>query len=432
MNLPAFLAAKRDGERHDDASLQAFVMGVASGDVPDYQAAAWLMAVMFRGLDDHETGVLTEAMADSGARLDLGDLPYTVDKHSTGGVGDKTTLVLAPLLATLGATVAKASGRGLGHTGGTIDKLESIPGFRVALDEAAFLHQAREVGVVVAGQSKAMAPADGVLYALRDATATVGSPPLIAASVMSKKLAGGAKSIVLDVKVGRGAFMKDLEAGRDLARRMRAIGAHAGRNVAVVLSSMEQPLGRTVGNALEVREAIETLEGRGPHDLRELVVTLATEVLAASGRTVDRSGVEAALDDGSARQRFDAWIEAQGGDLNHPDALAVAPGTWILESDRDGVVVELDALAVGEVVRALGGGRMKKEDAVDLGVGVSLHAKLGDAVAAGDPLVTVHHRDGRGLEEAKEELARAVRVADAATPAPLIFEVLPARGEPDT
>lgn len=430
MNLPAFIAEKRDAHAHDDADLEAFVRGVADGTVPDEQAAAWLMAVVFRGLTDRETGVLTEAMADSGARLDLSDLPHTADKHSTGGVGDKTTLVLAPLLATLGATVAKASGRGLGHTGGTIDKLEAIPGYRAALDEAAFRAQAREVGVVVAGQSASMAPADGVLYALRDATATVASPPLIAASVMSKKLAGGAASIVLDVKVGRGAFMKDLEAGRDLARRMRAIGVHAGRNVAVVLSGMEQPLGRTVGNALEVREAIETLEGGGPPDLRELVLVLAREVLAASGLPADPATVAAPLDDGRARATFDRWIAAQGGDLAHPDALALAPDAVTLEADTDGVVAELDALAVGRAVRALGGGRAAKGDAVDLGVGVTLAAKVGDAVSAGAPLLTIHHRDGRGLDAARTALAAAVRIADAAEAPPLIHEVLPAGDAP--
>ena len=428
MNLPAFIAAKRDGATHDDADLRAFVRGVADGSVPDEQAAAWLMAVVFRGLNDHETAVLTDAMADSGARLALGDLPHTVDKHSTGGVGDKTTLVLAPLLATLGATVAKASGRGLGHTGGTIDKLESIPGYRAALDEAAFLAQAREVGVVVAGQSASMAPADGVLYALRDATATVASPPLIAASVMSKKLAGGAASIVLDVKVGRGAFMKDLDAGRDLARRMRAIGAHAGRRVAVVLSSMEQPLGRTVGNALEVREAIATLEGGGPPDLRELVLALAREVLAASGLPADPATVAAPLDDGRAKATFERWIAAQGGDLAHDDALALAPDVVTIDADRDGVLADLDALAVGRAVRALGGGRAAKGDAVDLGVGVTLAAKVGDPVAAGAPLLTIHHRGGRGLDAARAALADAVRIDDAASPPPLIHEVLPADG----
>jgi len=424
MHVPDFLQRKRDGEAHAPDDLRAFVRGVARGEVPDYQAAAWLMAVYFRGLDDDETAVLTEAMADSGDRLDLSGLPHTVDKHSTGGVGDKTTLVLAPLLASLGATVAKMSGRGLGHTGGTIDKLESIAGFRTTLSEEAFLTQARDVGVVVVGQSKDLAPADGVLYALRDATATVPSLPLIAASVMSKKLAGGAASIVLDVKVGRGAFMADVAHGRELGRTMRAIGRRAGREVRVLLSGMDQPLGRAVGNALEVREAIATLDGDGPDDLRELVVALASQVLSASGLDGDPERVRTALEDGTARTRFDRWIEAQGGDLDAADSLALAPGREELRAERDGVLADLDALAVGRAARALGGGRSRKDEDVDLGVGVDLHAKIGDPVEAGLPVATLLHRDGRGLDDAREALRGAIRIADEAPVPPLIQAVL--------
>jgi pyrimidine-nucleoside phosphorylase/thymidine phosphorylase len=424
MHVPDFLQRKRDGQAHAADELRAFVRGVARGEVPDYQASAWLMAVYLRGLDDDETAVLTEAMADSGDRLDLSGLPHTVDKHSTGGVGDKTTLVLAPLLASLGATVAKMSGRGLGHTGGTIDKLESIAGFRTTLSEEAFLDQARDVGVVVVGQSKELAPADGVLYALRDATATVPSLPLIAASVMSKKLAGGAASIVLDVKVGRGAFMADVAHGRELGRAMRAIGRRAGRGVRVLLSGMDQPLGRTVGNALEVREAIDALDGRGPDDLRELVVALASQVLAASGLDGDPARVRTALADGTARARFDRWIEAQGGDLDAPASLALAPGRDEVVAERDGVLADLDALAVGRAARALGGGRSRKDEAVDLGVGVELHAKIGDPLEAGGPIATLRHRDGRGLEEARAMLTGAIRIADEATAPPLIQDVL--------
>ena len=421
MHVPDFLQVKRDRDAHDPASLRAFVAGVADGSVPDYQAAAWLMAVCFAGMTDEETAVYADALADSGDRLDLADLPHTVDKHSTGGVGDKTTLVLAPLLAALGATVAKVSGRGLGHTGGTIDKLESIPGYRATLDEATFLRQAHEVGVVVSGQSKRMAPADGVLYALRDATATVASLPLIAASVMSKKLAGGARAIQLDVKVGRGAFMRDLDQGRELGRLMRVIGERAGRSVGVTLSSMEQPLGRTVGNALEVREAIEALHGGGPADLRELTIALASDLLTASGLDGSPERVAAALDDGTAHARFVRWIEAQGGDLEHPDALALAPDAVDLPADRDGVVAELDALAFGRAVRLLGGGRAAKGDDVDLGVGVRLLAKVGDPVAAGEPVATLVHRGGRGLDAARAVLSGAVRIGDSAEPAPLVL-----------
>ncbi len=424
MRVQDFIETKRDGRTHSEADLRAFVNGVARGDVPDYQAAAWLMAVHFRGLDDEETAVLTDAMAASGDRLDLSGLDHTVDKHSTGGVGDKTTLVLAPLLAACGATVAKVSGRGLGHTGGTIDKLESIPGYRTSLHDDEFLDQAREIGVVVTGQSGEMAPADKVLYALRDATATVASLPLIAASVMSKKLAGGAASIVLDVKVGRGAFMADAERGRALGRTMRAIGLHAGRNVRVVLSGMEQPLGRTVGNALEVREAIATLDGGGPDDLRELVVVLAAEVLEASGLDAGPERIAVALDDGSARRRFDRWIEAQGGDLDDPNALALAPDRVEIAAPSDGVLADLDALQVGRAVRLLGGGRTRKDDPVDLGVGVELHAKIGSSVRRGEAVATVVHRDGRGLDEARAVLMGAVRVADHAESPPLVLETL--------
>ncbi len=424
MHVPTFIEAKRDGGTHTDTDLRAFVGGVARGEIPDYQAAAWLMAVFFRGLSDEETSVLTDAMAASGDRLDLQGLPHTVDKHSTGGVGDKTTLVLAPLLAACGATVAKVSGRGLGHTGGTVDKLESIPGYRTSLHDDAFLRQAREIGVVVAGQSGEMAPADKVLYALRDATATVASLPLIAASVMSKKLAGGAASIVLDVKVGRGAFMADAEQGRALGRTMRAIGRHSGRNVRVVLSGMEQPLGSAVGNALEVREAIAALDGGGPDDLRELVVILAAEVLEASGLEASPERIEAALDDGSARRRFDRWIEAQEGDLDDPDALALAPDRVEIAAPEDGVLADLDALRVGRAVRLLGGGRTRKDDRVDLGVGVELHAKIGDPVRRGEAVATVVHRDGRGLDEARAALMGAIRIAEHAEAPPLVLELL--------
>jgi pyrimidine-nucleoside phosphorylase/thymidine phosphorylase len=424
MRLPDFIQAKRDGRAHGEAALRAFVDGVAAGEVPDYQAAAWLMAVYFQGLSDDETARLTEAMADSGDRLDLSGLHHTVDKHSTGGVGDKTTLVLAPLLAAHGATVAKVSGRGLGHTGGTIDKLESLPGYRASLSEEAFLRQAREVGIVVAGQTAELAPADGVLYALRDATATVESLPLIAASVMSKKLAGGASAIVLDVKVGRGAFMRDRAHGRELGRLMRAIGRRSGREVRVVLSGMEQPLGRAVGNALEVREAMDALDGGGPADLRELVVTLACQVLDASGLPSEPEAVVAALDDGRARSRFERWVEAQGGDLDATEALALAPGRAELAAPADGVLAELDALAVGRAVKLLGGGRTRKGEAVDLGVGVELHAKVGDPVRRGEPVATLVHRDGRGLEDARAELERAVRVAEHGDAPPLVLEVL--------
>ena len=384
------------------------------------------MAVCWRGMTGPETAALTEAMAASGDRIDLSDLPHTVDKHSTGGVGDKTSLVLAPLLAACGATVAKMSGRGLGHTGGTIDKLESVAGFRSSLSDREFLEQARSVGVVITGQSRELAPADGLLYALRDATATVGSVPLIASSVMSKKLAGGARSIVLDVKVGSGAFMKTLAEARELAQTMLAIGSQAGRRMRAVLSAMEEPLGLAVGNALEVREAASCLQGEGPADLRALCLTLAAQVLAASGIARGEAEIAQVLGSGLAFERLERWIAAQGGDPTSLADLELAPDQTLVRAPRAGVLSALDALEIGQAVRVLGGGRDAKTDPIDLGVGLLLHAKVGDPVAAGEPVATLYHRGGHGLEEALRSVRRALSVADAGAPRPLILELLEA------
>jgi pyrimidine-nucleoside phosphorylase len=414
---------KRRGEPHTRARLEALVLGYVRGEIPDYQMAAWLMAVCWRGMSDRETADLTEIMAASGHQLDLGAFAHSVDKHSTGGVGDKTTLVLVPLVASLGATVAKMSGRGLGHTGGTVDKLESIPGFRATLDEDTFMRQAHEIGVALTGQSGDLTPADGLLYALRDATGTVASVPLIASSVMSKKLAGGARSIVLDVKCGQGAFMKSEDEARDLARTMVAIGAHAGRTVRAVLSNMDQPLGHAVGHTLEVREALAALRGGGPGDLRELVVVLATELLEASGLVQGRESVEHALDDGRALARFERWVEAQGGDVSSLDRLEVAPDTHAWRASETGALAALDAESVGLAVQRLGGGRRQKGDAIDVGVGATVHVKVGEHVSAGDTLLTLHHRGGRGLEGALEALDGAARIGDAAS-ARLILDVV--------
>lgn len=414
------ILAKRAGGEHSAAELKEFLDGYVAGAVPDYQVAAWLMAVCWRGMTQQETADLTQAMAHSGDVLDLADLPNTVDKHSTGGVGDKTTLVLAPLLAAMGGTVAKMSGRGLGHTGGTVDKLESIPGFRASLSDEEFLAVAHGVGVVVTGQSKDLAPADGLLYALRDATGTVESLPLIASSVMSKKLAGGAKSIVLDVKVGSGAFMKTVADARALAEAMVSIGRLNGRNVRAVLSSMAQPLGHMVGNAMEVTEAIGCLRGEGPADLLELCLVLAQEVLEAAGLPAGREELLAAIGSGRAMERFEAWIGAQGGDLRSLDHLERAPDQWLLRAPRSGTVAVVDALAVGRAAGLLGGGRSRKGDAIDVGVGVELHAKVGDEVAAGEVLATLWHRGGRGLDAAQEQVTSAYGIANAAEPEPLI------------
>jgi len=414
------IVAKREGSEHSAEDLKSLVDGYVAGEVPDYQMSAWLMAVCWRGMTPRETADLTLAMAASGDQLDLSDLPHTVDKHSTGGVGDKTTLVLAPLLASMGATVAKMSGRGLGHTGGTVDKLESIPGFVVDLSEERFRSQARSVGVVVTGQSKDLAPADGLIYALRDASGTVESLPLIASSIMSKKLAGGARSIVLDVKLGSGAFMRTERDARRLAEAMTSIGTHAGRDVSAVLSRMAEPLGLAVGNAIEVNEAIDCLRGGGPPDLRELCVVLAAQVLARTGLPAGRERVEAALDDGSAYERFERWVAAQGGDARTLGSLELAPDQYPVRAPRSGRLARLDARAIGEAAGLLGGGRARKGDAVDHGVGVLLHAKVGDEVAAGEPVATLYHRGGRGLEAARARVAGAIGVAETAAPEPLI------------
>lgn len=418
------ISAKRSGERHSRETLREFIGGYLAGEVTDYQVAAWLMAVCLRGMDEGETADLTEVMAASGDMLDLSGLPHVVDKHSTGGVGDKTSIVLAPLLAEAGATVAKMSGRGLGHTGGTIDKLESIPGFRSELSDREFLEQASRVGVVVSGQSKEMAPADGLLYSLRDATGTVDSLPLIASSIMSKKLAGGAGSIVLDVKVGSGAFMRTRERAGELARAMIDIGRRSGRQVRAVLTGMEQPLGETVGNLIEVQEADRCLRGEGPADLSELCLVLAEQVLTATGLDGSRERLNELLASGAAHRRFANWVSAQGGDAGAVEQLQPAPGREVVAAPRAGVVAAMEALAIGRAVGVLGGGRSRKGAAVDRGVGARLHAKVGNRVEAGQPLVTLYHRDSRGLAEARVLVESAIAVADEGKPPALVLDVL--------
>ncbi len=426
MHAVDFIEKKRDGGEHGADELRAWVRAYVAGEIPDYQMAAWLMAVYFRGMTPRETAELTLAMAHSGEVLDLSSLGRkTVDKHSSGGVGDKTTLVVAPILAAAGLVVAKMSGRGLAHTGGTIDKLESIPGWRAELSDEEFLRQAREVGLVIAGQSKNLAPADGKMYALRDVTGTVPSIPLIASSIMSKKLAAGAQIVTLDVKVGRGAFMKSVGEARELARLMVEIGRHAGRDVRAVLSQMDQPLGRAVGNAIEVREAIATLRGEGPDDLTELSLALAREALEAAGE--DPARAEEAWRSGAALAKLRAFVAAQGGDarvVDEPERLELAPGVFELAAEVDGVVAELDAYKVGLAALRLGGGRERKGDAIDHGVGVRLEKKIGEPVAAGEVLARLYHRDGRGLEEARALMGSAYRIGRAAEPPPLVLETV--------
>lgn len=415
IDMVALITAKRDGDTLAAEQIEELVTGYVRGLVPDYQMSALLMAVVFQGLDATETLALTEAMVRSGATMDLSSLGRRiVDKHSTGGVGDKVSLALGPVVAACGVPFAKMSGRGLGHTGGTLDKLESIPGFRVELSQEQFLRQVGKIGIAIAGQTSNIVPADKQLYALRDVTGTVESMPLIAASIMSKKLASGADAIVLDVKVGSGAFMKDLDHARELARAMIAIGEGAGREVKVLITDMATPLGNAVGNAIEIREVTELLQGRGPDDLRELVVTAAGMLLALSDLGIDeataRDRASAALAEGTAWQTWRTWIAAQGGD---PDAqLELAPVEHTLLAAEGGRVTQLDALTVGLAAARLGAGRRQQGDAVDHGVGIELHTSVGARIGAGEPLLTVYARN----EEQAHEAARAVADATTITP----------------
>ncbi len=428
VNIPDLIRKKRDGGEHTRAELETLVLGYTRGDVPDYQISAWLMAVFLRGMTPQETADLTLVMAGSGDEMNLGDLPRTVDKHSTGGVGDKTSLILTPMLSALGLTVAKMSGRGLAHTGGTIDKLESIPGWTPELEEDRFLAQAREIGLSLVGQSRDLAPADGKLYALRDVTGTVDCLPLIASSIMSKKLASGAHTVVLDVKVGAGAFMRTLDDGRGLARAMVDIGTRAGRQVRAVLTDMDTPLGHMAGNSLEVLEALDTLRGEGPEDLTDLCVSLAAEALSAYGEDEQAARARAAqtLKDGSALAKFRAFVAAQGGDptfVDEPAKFDVAPGRAEITAPAAGFVQSIDALGVGRAVLALGGGRERKGEAIDHGVGVEVLKKPGDAVQAGETVIRIYHRDGRGLDVARGLLEAGLSVgAQAPQAQPLILD----------
>ncbi len=430
MRAVELIAKKRDGHALSSAEIAWLIEQYVAGAIPDYQMSAWAMAVVLRGMDERETADLTMAMARSGSMLDLHDVaPITVDKHSTGGIGDKTTLVVAPLVAAVGLPVAKMSGRALGFTGGTVDKLESIPGLRTSLDAAEFRRLVREVGLVVAAQSEDLAPADKKLYALRDVTATVESIPLIAASVMSKKLAAGADCLVLDVKYGRGAFMRTLEEARELARRMVAIGRHAGRRVAAVISSMQQPLGYHIGNALEVREAIAALHGHGPADLLELSLVLGAQLVQLAGLREDEAAARAllseALASGAAWARFRQMVAAQGGDVGYVDAperLPSAPVRREALAPRSGYVTAIDGVALGLAVRTLGGGRSRKDEPIDPAAGLVLHARIGDAVTAGAPLLTVHAASAADAEEVLPGLIAAFTLDDAPVAPPALVE----------
>jgi len=416
---------KRDGGRLSPAEIEWFISAYTAGEIPDYQAAALLMAVFFRGLDADELAAWTRAMLESGEVLDLSEIPGPkVDKHSTGGVGDKVSLALGPLVAACGVTVPMIAGRGLGHTGGTLDKLEAIPGLRVDLGVEAFRRQLAACGVAIIGQTREVAPADRKLYALRDATATVESIPLIASSIMSKKLAEGCEALVLDVKVGKGAFMKKVDDARVLARTMIGIGRSMGRPVRALLTAMDQPLGRAVGNAVEVREAMDLLRGAGPTDLRTVTVELGAEMLVlggvASGVEEGRARIEAAIASGHGMERFERMVRAQGGDLSRlPEAGRVVP----VLAPRDGFVQAIDAQEVGLAAMALGAGRRRKEDSIDPAVGFVLAKKVGDPVERGEPLGFAHLRDRPGSEGPLHRFCRAFTIGDEAPGiGPLILE----------
>jgi pyrimidine-nucleoside phosphorylase len=427
------IAKKRDGLELTAAEIESFIAGYTNGELPDYQVSAWLMAVVLRGMSRTETSALTDAMLHSGEVLDLSEFPAAkVDKHSTGGVGDKTSLVLAPLAAAAGVAVPMVSGRGLGHTGGTLDKLESIPGFNVNLSTAKFRDVLKECGCCIIGQTAEIAPADRKLYALRDVTATVESPYLICASIMSKKLAEGIDALVLDVKTGSGAFMKKEEDAAYLAELMVETGTRAGKKVVALITNMDQPLGKYVGNSLEVIECLELMHGRGPDDLRELCLKLAGWMLhlggAASTSEAGRILAEELLRTGAALKTFRRMVELQGGNvraIDDPLLLPRAKQTANVPSSKTGFVAEIDSQAVGIASVVLGGGRAKKGDSIDPAVGIVVHRKLGDAVSAGETLCTIHYNSETQAAQAAALLAKSFRISEN-TPEkqPLIHRVI--------
>jgi pyrimidine-nucleoside phosphorylase len=425
------IKTKRDGGRLSPEQIRYFIDGYTRGEIPDYQAAALVMAVFIRGLHADELAVWSDAMLRSGEVLDFSDLPGAkVDKHSTGGVGDKISLPLAPLVAACGVRVPMISGRGLGHTGGTLDKLESIPGFRTDLSAARFRELVRDVGLGLIGQTEKLAPADRKLYALRDATATVECIPLIASSIMSKKLAEGCDALVLDVKTGSGAFMKRPADARELAKTMVGIAAGVGKRAVALITDMDQPLGRAVGNALEVEESILTLRGEGPADITELTLALGAEMLMLGGVARDaqdgRARLRRAIEDGSGLRKFMQVIEGQGGDprvVDEPLRLPRARREVAVGAPRAGHVAAIDAEKVGVATLLLGAGRAKKEDAIDPAVGAMVHRKVGDRVEAGEPLLTLYVNDERNLDAARAMAVEAYAIADTApAPRPLVLE----------
>ncbi len=433
MRMTDIIEKKRDGGQLTREEIEFFVNGYTRGDIPDYQAAAWCMAVYFRGMTVRETADLTLAMAHSGDMLDLHDIaPLVVDKHSSGGVGDKVSLVVAPLVAASGLPVGKMSGRGLSFSGGTLDKLESIAGYRVELSEAEFRKQLKEHGIVLSGQSKDLAPADGKLYALRDVSGSVPSTPLIASSIMSKKIAAGADAIVLDVKCGSGAFMKTPEEARTLAQTMVDIGKNLNRKVIALIGDMDQPLGHAIGNALEVKEALDTLHGHGPADFAEHCLVVASHMLQlgekAQSVEAGRALAEQLLADGSAYRKFLELVQAQGGDVEMVDRPERLPHASIVragKADRVGYVQRVNALEVGLTSVDLGAGRAKKGDPIDYGVGILLHVKVADRVEAGQLLFTIHANEQQKATAAEERLRLAITIGDEPVkPLPLFYGIV--------
>jgi pyrimidine-nucleoside phosphorylase len=417
MRMVDIIIKKRDNGELSQEEIDFFIQGYCNGEIPDYQASALAMAILLNGMTTRETTDLTLAMARSGEILDLSKVvPIAVDKHSTGGVGDKTSLVVAPTVAACGLPVGKMSGRGLGFSGGTLDKLEAIPGFRSNLTTEEFIQQLKSIGIVLTGQSADLAPADGKLYALRDVTGTVQSIPLIASSIMSKKIAAGAQAILLDVKVGCGAFMTNLDDARVLAELMVEIGKLVNRKTVAIISDMCQPLGQAVGNSLELKEAIETLKGRGPEDFHEHCMMVSGYMLALGGHAKDerlgKKMAEAALASGEALARFHDFIQAQGGDVkyvDHPELLDKARIIEEVTSPYNGYLAEVNAREAGETAVLLGGGRERKGDVIDYSVGVIVHHKVGDKVMTGDVLFTIHANDEEKMEQAKQKMLAAHR-----------------------
>lgn len=431
MRMVDMISKKRDGGALTSEEIKFIIDGYTKGDIPDYQMSSLAMAIYFQDMTDEERAALTMAMVESGDQIDLSNIEgIKVDKHSTGGVGDTTTLVLAPLVAALDIPVAKMSGRGLGHTGGTIDKLESVEGFHVEISEDEFIKLVNEAKIAVIGQTGNLTPADKKIYALRDVTGTVNSIPLIASSIMSKKIAAGADAIVLDVKTGKGAFMQTVEEAEALAHAMVKIGNQVGRQTMAIISDMNQPLGRAIGNALELKEAIDTLKGEGPEDLTELVLTLGVQmvVLAQKATTLEeaREKLQAVIDNGAAIEKFKTFLSNQGGDASVVDDLSKltsAKYTFELPAKQSGVVSEMVANEIGIASMMLGAGRQTKEDEIDLAVGLVLHKKIGDRVEEGESLLTIYANQ-EDVASVKEKLYENITISDSATSPQLIYKVI--------